>query len=51
MPSPHSRPLLTLTLALTLLALVALLLTALAIERATPEELATVFPHAGSATK
>lgn len=51
MPSPHSRPLLTLTLALTLLALVALLLTALAIERATPEELATVFPSAASAAR
>ncbi len=43
MPSPHSRPLLTLALALTFLALAALLLTALAIERATPEERARVF--------
>jgi hypothetical protein len=43
MPSSYSRPLLTLTLALTLLALGALLLTAIVIERATPEERAQVF--------
>ena len=43
MPSPSSRPLLSLTLALMLLALFTLLLTVVAIERATPEERAAVF--------
>ena len=43
MPSPASRPLLSLALALILLGLFALLLTVVAIESATPEELAEVF--------
>lgn len=43
MPSPASRPLLSLTLTLMLLAMFALLFTAVAIDRATPEELARVF--------
>ncbi len=43
MPSPASRPLLSLTLTLVLLAMFALLFTAVAIDRATPEELARVF--------
>ncbi len=48
MPSSASRPLFSLTLALVLLALFALLLTAIAIERAEPEELERVFPRAAS---
>ncbi len=43
MPARSSRPLLSAVLALTLVALFALLVTAIAIERATPEELATIF--------
>jgi hypothetical protein len=46
MPSSASRPLFSLTLTLVLLALGALLLTAIAIERAEPAELERVFPHA-----
>lgn len=43
MPSPSSRPILSLVLTLTLLALLALLLTVLAIEQADPGELAAFF--------
>jgi hypothetical protein len=43
MPARSSRPLFSAVLALTIVALFALLFTAIAIERATPEELATVF--------
>lgn len=50
MPSPASRPLLSLTLTLTLLAMFTLLLTAIAIDRAEPDELAIVFPHQPAAT-
>ena len=43
MSTSYSRPLLSLTLALTLVALVALLLTVIAINHADPQELAEVF--------
>lgn len=43
MPARSSRPLFSAVLALTIVALFALLFTAIAIERATPEELAVIF--------